>query len=153
MLCYCCSKLEFAECCQGHLANLSASNPEQLMRSRFSAYVLENYKYILATYAPAQAKELSIKALRDSAANTRWLQLEILKSSETSDEGSVEFVATYHVDNEFFEMHELSSFIKEDGRWFYTTGEMKDRCGQIFPNRNESCPCGSGKKYKKCCRA
>ncbi|MFQ3249900.1 MAG: SEC-C motif-containing protein [Glaciecola sp.] len=157
MLCYCCSELDFADCCQPIIANMSASNPEQLMRSRFSAYVLKNYEYILASYAPTQAKALSVNSLKESAADTVWLQLKVLNSAVSDEEGTgqqgtVEFIATYSVDGEFFKMHELSNFIKQDERWFYTTGEMKEQTGQFLPNRNEPCPCGSGKKYKKCCR-
>jgi SEC-C motif-containing protein len=51
-------------------------------------------------------------------------------------------------------MHEKASFIKEDGQWFYVDGDIikapQARSEKI--GRNAPCPCGSGKKYKKCCR-
>ncbi|AEP30244.1 SEC-C motif domain protein [Glaciecola nitratireducens FR1064] len=77
----------------------------------------------------------------------------MLDTTESDDVGTVEFVATYSIDGDFFAMHELSSFIKQDGNWYYTSGLTKEKSGQITPTRNDPCPCGSGKKYKKCCLA
>jgi len=139
------------------------------MRSRYSAYVIKNYAYILASYAPLQQQNLSQQALAESAQNTKWLRLEVLHSTENEERaksadsignainvestknGTVEFIATYAVDADFFLMHELSSFIQQDGHWYYTTGVMQEGSGQIIVGRNDPCPCGSNKKYKKCC--
>jgi SEC-C motif-containing protein len=139
------------------------------MRSRYSAYVIKNYAYVLASYAPLQRQNLSLQALSESAQNTKWLRLEVLHSTENEERaksadskdssenaestksGTVEFIATYAVDADFFSMHELSRFIKQDGHWYYTTGMMQEGSGQIVANRNDPCPCGSNKKYKKCC--
>ena len=151
MNCHCCSNRQFSECCEPILRNKSAQRPEQLMRSRYSAYVVKNYDYILTTYAPVQQQKLSLQALRENSENTKWLQLEVLDTTESDDVGTVEFVATYSIDGDFFAMHELSSFIKQDGNWYYTIGLTKEKSGQITPTRNDPCPCGSGKKYKKCC--
>jgi SEC-C motif-containing protein len=123
------------------------------MRSRFSAYAIKNYAYVLATYAPTQRQQFSLQALSDSVDNTRWLKLDVLTSSAKDKIGSVEFIATYIVDDEYFAMHELSDFIKKDNKWYYTTGVMQDKSGKLTPSRNDHCPCGSGKKYKKCCLA
>ena len=48
-------------------------------------------------------------------------------------------------------------FIKQiDGEWKYVAGNVipttVTRVGEKV-GRNDSCPCGSGKKYKKCCGA
>lgn len=123
------------------------------MRSRYSAYVVKNYDYILVTYDPIQQQNLNLQTLRESSQNTTWLQLEVLNTTENEDVGTVEFIATYSFDGHFFAMHELSSFIKQAGNWYYTTGLTKEKTGQITPTRNDVCPCGSGKKYKKCCLA
>lgn len=160
MNCHCCSNRQFSECCEPIIQNRSAHNPEQLMRSRYSAYVVKNYAYILATYHPVQQRSLSLQALSESAQNTKWLRLEVLHASESDESektaacsarGTVEFIATYTVGADFFSMHELSHFIKQDDNWYYTTGVMQEKSGQITPNRNDLCPCGSSKKYKKCC--
>ena len=46
------------------------------------------------------------------------------------------------------EVHENSRFVKEQGQWFYVDGDLKS---QAKVGRNDPCPCGSGKKYKRCC--
>ncbi|WP_411751462.1 SEC-C metal-binding domain-containing protein, partial [Serratia sp. (in: enterobacteria)] len=42
-------------------------------------------------------------------------------------------------------MHERSRFLRLEQRWYYIDGTKPQ------PGRNAICPCGSGKKYKKCC--
>jgi SEC-C motif-containing protein len=152
MYCYCCSNRLFSDCCEPIIKNISALDPEQLMRSRFSAYAVKNYAYVLATYAPEQRRNLDLSTLRESAKNTRWLKLDVLGYSEKDAVGLVEFIATYALDADYFCIHELSSFIKQDAHWYYTTGVMQNKSGKFTPNRNDECPCGSAKKYKKCCR-
>lgn len=151
MNCHCCSSRLFSDCCEPVITNRSAQSPEQLMRSRYSAYVVKNYDYVLATYDPVQQQNLSLQAIRESSKNTTWLQLEVLNATESDRVGTVEFMATYSVDTDYFCMHELSSFVKKNTHWYYTTGVMQDKSGKITPNRNDHCLCGSGKKYKKCC--
>ena len=151
MNCHCCSNRKFSECCEPVIRNKRAQDPEQLMRSRYSAYVVKNYDYILTTYAPVQQQSLSLHSLREHSQNTKWLHLEVIDTTESNNVGTVEFIATYSIDGDFFSMHELSSFVKQNGNWYYTIGVTKEKTGQITPNRNEHCPCGSGKKYKKCC--
>lgn len=152
MRCYCDSKQSYAACCQSIIENLSAANPEQLMRSRFSAYVIKNYDYILASYAPEQRRNLTKQALIESAQGTQWLSLSVLHSVHGERTGEVEFIAKYKHGEAFYAMHELSHFCKIDRQWFYTTGKMKEKTGVLHVDRNETCPCGSGKKFKKCCR-
>jgi SEC-C motif-containing protein len=151
MKCYCCSGQELSNCCEPVINRQSAQNPEQLMRSRFSAYVMKNYEYILASYGPRQRQQLSVKTLEASAQNTRWLKLDVLETSQSEKHGSVEFIAFYFADDDFYQMHECSLFEKFDGKWLYTTGKCLNKTGKYIPSRNEKCLCGSGKKFKKCC--
>lgn len=151
MKCHCCSGKAFKDCCQPVIKDCNAAHPEQLMRSRFSAYVIRNYEYVLGTYSPQQRKHLSLQDLSDSAVGTKWCSLEIITSSMNGNDGSVEFIATYAIDAEFFSMHEISSFEKQGSNWYYTTGVAGTRSGKLTPSRNDKCPCGSGKKFKKCC--
>ncbi|MFT5542698.1 MAG: SEC-C motif-containing protein [Arenicella sp.] len=151
MKCYCCSGKELSNCCLAIISGRNAQNPEQLMRSRFSAYMMKNYEYILATYSPPQRPQLSIKELERSAEGIRWLKLDVLEASQSKQLGTVEFVASYYADSDFYYMHEYSYFEKIDEKWFYVKGLSKDKTGKYCPGRNEQCPCGSGKKFKKCC--
>jgi SEC-C motif-containing protein len=51
--------------------------------------------------------------------------------------------------------HERSQFRKVDGRWYFVSGQkisappLKRDAEKV--GRNDPCPCGSGKKFKKCC--
>ncbi|MBE1298915.1 MAG: hypothetical protein GJ680_03255 [Alteromonadaceae bacterium] len=152
MKCYCCSGKSFNECCHPFLEGSNkAATPEQLMRSRFSAYCLENYEYVLNTYAPLNRKGLSVVELANSAKDTFWLGLQVLQSHNRDSDGIVEFIATYASGKSIYSMHERSSFATIHGTWYYTTGEMLEQTGKVKISRNDPCPCQSGKKFKQCC--
>ncbi len=148
MACYCCSGLQFAGCCEPYLQNRELpATPEQLMRSRYSAYCTENYPYILATYAAAARQTLSVETLRDSAAGSRWFALQII----TTAPGQVEFKAFYFEQSTPYVLHETSRFEMEEGRWVYVSGDLHADTGRVNIGRNSPCVCGSGKKFKQCC--
>ena len=92
------------------------------------------------------------------AQNFTWVRLEIVKTSAGSSDdkdGTVEFKARYERDGEVQEHHEVSRFRKIDGTWLYSGGKdvgpVQFKRDAPKTGRNEHCPCGSGKKYKKCC--
>jgi len=130
---------------------VEAKNAEALMRSRFTAYVINDYQYILHTYASAKQTHLTIKQLSESAQDTQWLSLEVLGYSSQTHTAQVEFKAFYQVDNAYYVMHEISGFILESGKWLYNHGAMQKGSGEFTPERNSQCLCRSGKKFKKCC--
>ena len=76
------------------------------------------------------------------------------KGTESDEEGIVEFEATYTRKQIRDVHHELAYFKKVNGDWMYSVGQLKTttvvREGAKI-GRNDPCPCGSGKKYKKCC--
>ena len=151
--CYCCSGKSFSDCCEPLLNGInSASNAEQLMRSRFSAYAMGNFPYILETYGNEQRLNLTESALAESFGNTKWLGLKVVEHNMlSSSAATVEFVATYSEKKQLFQMNELSSFELQGGQWKYTTGVMQNGTGKIKMSRNVICFCGSGKKFKQCC--
>jgi SEC-C motif-containing protein len=116
------------------------------MRSRYSAYVLKLSDYLRYTWHPStRSQELDI-----SHDDTPWLRLQIVasdKGGERDDEGHVEFAAYFQGG----QLHERSRFVREEGRWFYVDGEILPPITEEKPGRNAPCPCGSGKKYKRCC--
>lgn len=79
--------------------------------------------------------------------HTQWLGLTVFESSPGShdDEGFVSFVARFTENNKPGAIIERSRFLKESGQWYYIDG-TRPQFG-----RNDPCPCGSGKKFKKCC--
>ncbi|MDU0355302.1 YchJ family protein [Paraglaciecola aquimarina] len=150
--CYCQSGSSFVSCCQPYI--LGKQNPttaEQLMRSRYSAYAIGNYTYILQTYGKKQRDAISVDELAKSSINTKWLALQVVQYLTKDTTAQVEFKAYYQVDSVYYLMHELSNFERVDNRWFYTTGNILKGSGQYKQERNDICLCGSGRKFKKCC--
>ena len=149
-LCPCGSELDFEQCCQPAITGTRpAATPEALMRSRYSAYVTGNADYLIASWhADCNASEFR-QALLAGFATTRWLGLQIITTQAGKDpsEGFVEFAARYRdQDNpEPVMIHERSRFLRIKEHWYYIDG-VTPQVG-----RNDPCPCGSGKKYKKCC--
>ncbi|MBQ4831633.1 SEC-C domain-containing protein [Pseudoalteromonas sp. MMG010] len=150
-LCFCGTQHSFADCCEPIiLNNRQAINAEQLMRSRYSAYVLENAQYIYETYASTVQSENPINEINDFATSCRFVELNVINAEETSDTTAmVEFKAFYFYENLFCQLHEKSQFIKEQSQWRYLTGEIIPVADKKI-GRNDNCPCNSGKKYKKC---
>lgn len=150
--CFCGNELPYQQCCQSIIdGKVVAKNAESLMRSRFTAYVIKNYQYILQTYASQQRAKLTVKGLARSAQGIHWLSLHVLNHQAQEKKSQVEFKSYYQIEKSFYVMHELSDFILEAGKWFYTRGEMQKSSGEIIPERNSQCLCNSGKKFKKCC--
>ena len=126
------------------------------MRSRYTAYVLGEIDYVLATHDPAGREEVDRESATKWSQEAEWQGLEIVSAKGGADDeaGEVEFVANYKMKGKALRHHELATFRKTDGRWFYVDGDMvKPKPVRLGPKvgRNEPCPCGSGKKYKKCC--
>ena len=91
------------------------------MRSRYSAYVLKLEAYLVATWHPdTRPSELDL-----TADDTKWLGLEVKKHAlQDASHATVEFVARYRVAGKGHRLHELSRFVREDGRWYYVDGDM-----------------------------
>lgn len=127
------------------------------MRSRYTAYTLGEVDYIVNTHHPDTRDSLDVEATRAWAAESEWRGLEIIASQggETGDtQGGVEFIARFSQDGVEYEHHEQSRFEKLDGSWYFVEGTLVPKTvvntgPQV--GRNDPCPCGSGKKFKKCC--
>lgn len=87
------------------------------MRSRFSAFVLDDAAYVLSTWHPATRPD---EVEPDS--HLRWTRLQVTDSSGGGlfdAEGVVEFRAYYRDRGRPGEMHERSRFVRHDGAWVY----------------------------------
>ena len=157
--CPCGSGLEYAACCEPCITGVApATTAEALMRSRYSAYVMQDISYLGATLHPQHRSDWDEAATRKWANNAQWNSLEIVRTSAggpADNEGVVEFIASYREDDMEKRHHETSRFSKYNGRWYYVDGELPKPVTQRHATpkvgRNEPCPCGSDKKYKKCC--
>ena len=101
------------------------------------------------------------KAVTHWSSQSQWLGLDILSTEQGhagDKDGFVEFVAHFLMDGEQRAHRERSLFRFDDGdgHWYFVE-EANRRAAPIVkgaqPGRNDPCPCGSGKKYKKCCGA
>lgn len=155
--CPCGSGSKFDDCCHPYIAG--KENPptaEALMRSRYTAFVTQEAEYIYESHDPATRSDVSLDEIQSWSESADWEGLNIVakEKGEASDsKGRVEFVAHYSMNGKEEHHHELADFTKKDGRWFFTDGAMVDgtyRRQTPKVGRNDPCPCGSGKKYKKC---
>src|SRR5512138_1526762 len=157
-LCPCGSQLAYKKCCEPRINGKSpAETAEQLMRSRYAAYVKVNTDYIFNTTHPQHRSDYDHKGTEEWARGAEWLGLEILGAVAGGPEdtiGTVEFVAHFKENGEERHHHELGQFIKDDGQWYFTEGKLVTNKPIIRGpkiGRNDPCPCGSTLKYKKCC--
>lgn len=154
-LCPCNSKNNYAECCGLYLDNKKIpATPEQLMRSRYSAYSLANIEYITKTMKGKPLVSFNTEEVKKQLQGVTWVGLKVIQSYiETPEKGFVEFIASFIERNQLKEIHELSEFHQENGVWFYIDGINRHVPNQNTKQkiaRNSSCPCGSGKKFKNC---
>ncbi|MCP8898486.1 YchJ family protein [Gilvimarinus xylanilyticus] len=143
-VCPCGSQHPYRDCCRYHATEEAAPTPEVLMRSRYSAFVQNRAEYLLATWHQSTRPEQL-----DLADSPNWVGLSVLEADETGDSGHVHFKAFYRFNDQWRFLEERSTFIREAGQWFYVEGKTRDE--SFKPGRNESCLCGSGRKFKRCC--
>ncbi|GAA0334017.1 YchJ family protein [Morganella psychrotolerans] len=149
-LCPCGSEKNMAQCCGPYLSGQqSAPDARALMRSRYSAFVTHNADHLIRTWYPPERAQLVRDDLETGFTQTQWLSLNIIdfQTGPVPDEAFVEFCACF-IDKKSEDkqlIHERSRFRLIDNQWFYLDGVTPQT------GRNDPCPCGSGKKYKKCC--
>ncbi|MEW5745172.1 MAG: YchJ family protein [Nitrospirota bacterium] len=159
--CPCGSNTAYDACCRPLIqGERPAETAEQLMRSRYSAYVKKELEYIFASLHPGHRSDYDARSTRAWAESAQWHGIEIVKTvggGPDDHEGQVEFVVTYSEDGTAREHHELSTFEKEAGTWYFVSGKTIPPKPVVRPapkvGRNDPCSCGSGRKYKKCCGA
>jgi SEC-C motif-containing protein len=161
-LCPCGSNNPFEQCCGPIIeGQKQAATASALLASRYSAYVLTQIDYLKQSLHPDKQAEFDEKGARKWSTESDWRGLEILNAVEggpDDEKGEVEFVATFIQDAQTIRHHEKAQFEKKDGIWYFVDGQavinnqpLRRETPKV--GRNEPCPCGSGKKYKKCCGA
>jgi SEC-C motif-containing protein len=123
--CPCGSGAAYGACCGRYIdAGLRPDTAEQLMRSRYAAYVLVREDYLRRTWhVSTRPDTLNLEPTRSG----KWLGLEILRTEgggAKDTEGMVEFVARYKPSGKAERLHESSRFVRDDGQWFYVDGEI-----------------------------
>jgi SEC-C motif-containing protein len=117
----------FEDCCGRFLSGGGErpANAMELMRSRYTAYVLGDTAYLRATWA-AHTCPADLDKSEESA--TRWLGLQIKRHDVIdSDHEEVEFVARYKLGGRAHRLHESSRFTRDsDACWRYVDGDIHD---------------------------
>ena len=151
MPCPCGSLKPYEMCCAPCIGGEHpCADAQSLMRSRYCAYALGDEAYLMATTVPEKQVPEDAELIRAHAETTTWLGVEVLDANESGDTAVVTFKAFYKEYEGVPRVHhEMSSFRRMNGRWYYDKGHLYDST----IGRNDPCPCGSGKKFKKCCAA
>jgi SEC-C motif domain protein len=98
---------------------LQAPDAEQLMRSRYSAYVHGQLDYLLETWHP----QTRPSSLAPNPSDLHWLGLDVRHHVQTDEtHATVEFVARSKQGGRATRLHEISRFERLDGCWTYVDG-------------------------------
>ncbi len=155
--CLCNSGLDYNECCGKFI--VGGQNPataEELLRSRYVAHAKKEIDYIIDTVHPENTEDNDRASLESWLNEASWKGFEIIKVDVKSDDLTfIEFEAKSVYQGNSGVHRELSEFRKKDGKWYFFTGRTPN-VEQVFNEyksvgANDKCPCGSGKKFKKCC--
>ncbi len=129
--CACSSGKTHAACCRPYLrGEQEAPDAVSLMRSRYSAFALENAAYLLRTLHAslperAQPESEMLTLLRRACRAYDYPGLQILEEKTDGAKAEVLFLAQMFKQGKDESFLERSEFALENGRWFYTTGKMR----------------------------
>ncbi len=129
MNCYCGNNKSYKKCCEVfHLNGGQTETAQQLMRSRYSAFVLANGEYLMSTHHKSTRPTSEKKAIVTWAKSVEWIKLDVqdtTKGLEKDTKGTVTFSAYFYDNGSMDVIHEKSAFVKENNHWFYV-GYAKD---------------------------
>lgn len=158
-LCPCGSGVNADTCCLPIINGTSpAKTAEALMRARYTAHTMKQYDFLTTSTHPEFRNDSSVEEIEKWSSHMSWQSLEILATKdglENNETGEVNFRANYTLQNAPQTLSEEAFFRKENGEWFYVEGNVLGktplRRESVKIGRNDVCPCGSTKKFKKCC--
>jgi SEC-C motif-containing protein len=155
--CPCGSGQKFSACCEPIIKQQRvATTAEQVMRSRFTAHVIQDAAHLHRTYLPTANQPYV--AEEENGEPMQWTRL-VIHSHEPEVKPNmsyVDFSAYYREGNGEQVMHEKSEFLRVNGAWLFNRPIRQGPApvkSAVKVGRNDPCPCGSGKKYKQCCLA
>jgi SEC-C motif domain protein len=129
------------------------------MRSRYTAFTLGDFDYVEKTITEHAAQSFNRQDIELSMPETQWLGLDVRSTGggePGADSGTVTFAFRYRFRGREMTQVEKATFHRSDGVWRYHDSEINPKAPPVRVDqigRNDACPCGSGKKYKKCCGA
>lgn len=122
--CPCGRNATYQACCaRWHtgLLHLQAPDAETLMRSRYTAFVLDELDYLLATWhGTTRPTDLS-----PNPPGLKWLGLTVVEHIvQDADHAVVAFVARNRLHGRAHRLEETSRFVREKKRWMYVDGDV-----------------------------
>ena len=114
--CPCGSAKKYKRCCQVFHKGKIAKNTLELMKSRYSAFVVGEIDYIIKT----STFQKDYEDLMQFSKSCEFKKLEVLEYSQNSVTFKANIICN-GVDNSFTEK---SYFIFKDNRWYYDSGEI-----------------------------
>ena len=127
--CPCGSKQKYKKCCKIFHNGSHVKTALELMKSRYSAFVISNYQYIIKT-THEENKEytndinLWKNSILEFSSNCNFRNLEIMNFIEGETESYVTFRATIFQEEQDISFTEKSKFLKVNNRWLYHSGEF-----------------------------
>ncbi|NDH08527.1 MAG: hypothetical protein EBY16_02705 [Gammaproteobacteria bacterium] len=123
--CPCGTGKTYMNCCGVFISNQNTpATPEELMRSRYTAYVQVNVNYIAQTMKSPAADSFDADDLRMWSKKAQWMGLDVIKTRQELNKGIVEFRAYYCINGKKSILHEISEFNFENGQWYYVNGSQ-----------------------------
>ena len=123
MDCYCGQPKPYANCCEQVHKNMEkAETAEQLMRSRYSAFVKANGDYLMQSHHASTRPTKEKKTIVNWAKSVQWIKLDVLETCrglKNDTNGTVTFKAYFYENGKVDVIHEKSAFVKENNKWFY----------------------------------
>lgn len=108
----------YAVCCGPlHQQERLAETAEELMRSRYAAYVVRDFDHLVRTWHP-RTRPADV----DADEGISWDGLEVVGTragGPDDEDGEVEFRARFRVGGQRGQLHERSRFSRRAGRWVY----------------------------------
>lgn len=129
--CPCGSGKKYKKCCQLFHNGAKPRSALELMKSRYSAFAVDDAKYIIKTTHKentdySQDKKAWEKSVLDFSKNTFFDKLTIIDFVDGEDEAYVEFLVNLTQNQKDISFMERSKFKKEDNMWKYHSGEIKN---------------------------
>ncbi len=121
--CPCGTSENYQACCgEIHKSIKKATTAEQLMRSRYSAFVMAKGDYLMESHHSSTRVISDKEAIIDWAKSVSWIRLEVIETTqgkEKDNKGTVTFNAYYYENGKVNVLNEKSDFVKENGHWVY----------------------------------
>ena len=148
-------------------AQAATDNASKVSQQKIDSYA-ESAESALAQYKAALRQVDSLRAYNEQvgkmvdsqSAELASMQKQIAQIDQgtaSDEEGTIIFCARYESEGKAEDHWEQSFFRKEKGEWKFLDAKGVHigtyRREEPKIGRNDPCPCGSGKKYKKCCGA